>query len=110
MEQFLDILSWPLLMAGAAFSIIGGIGLIRMPDLFTRMHAASIIDTLGLGLIALGLMIQAGATLITVKLIIIVIFVFFTSPTSTHALAKAALHGKVKPVVDPASEKKDKAS
>ena len=100
MELAADIISWPLLVAGVLFSIIGGIGLVRMPDLFSRMHAASVVDTLGIALIAIGLMVQAGPTLVTVKLIIIVVFVFLTSPTSTHALAKAAIHGAVRPLVD----------
>ena len=100
MELIADILSWPLLIAGTVFAIIGGIGMIRLPDLFSRMHAASIVDTIAIALIAFGLMIQAGPTLVTVKLIIILLFVFMTSPTSTHALAKAALHGALRPLVD----------
>ena len=98
--MLVDILSWALLMGGVAFSIVGGIGLMRLPDLFTRMHGAGMIDTLGAGLILGGLMLQGGLTLVTVKLIVIVAFLFFTSPTSTHALAKAALHGGVKPQLD----------
>ena len=105
MELAADIISWPLLMAGAIFSIIGGIGMIRMPDLFSRMHAAGMVDTIGMALIAIGLMFQAGASLVTVKLIIIVLFVVFTSPTSTHALAKAAQHGAVRPLVDRSATK-----
>ena len=100
MDLIADILSWALLLGGSAISIIGGIGMIRLPDLFTRMHAAGLIDTMGIGLIAIGLMVQSGFTLITVKLVIIVVFVLFTSPTATHALAKAALHGGVKPLLD----------
>ena len=99
MELAADILSWPFLISGVLFSIVGGIGLIRLPDLYSRMHAAGIVDTIGIALISIGLIIQAGATIVTVKLIIIVIFVFMTSPTSTHALAKAALHGAVRPAV-----------
>ena len=98
MTLIVDILSWACILAGGAFSIIGGIGLLRLPDLFSRMHAAGIVDTLGMGLIMLGLMLQGGFSLITAKLIIIVIFILFTSPTATHALAKAALHGGVRPV------------
>ena len=105
MALLIDILSWALLLSGAVFSIIGGIGLIRLPDLFTRMHAAGLIDTLGLGLIAIGLMLQAGWTIVTVKLVLLLAFIFFTGPTGTHALAKAALHGGEKPFVKtPAGE------
>ena len=84
----LDALSWVLLAAGGAFCAVGALGLLRMPDFFTRMHAASVTDTLGAGLILLGLIVQAGASLATVKLIVIGLLIFFTSPTATHALAR----------------------
>ena len=99
-----EILGWGFLGAGAAFLLVGGIGLARLPDLFTRMHAAGITDTLGAGLILAGLMFQAGPTLVSVKLFLILAFLFFTSPTSTHALARAALSTGVKPrLADPVS-------
>ncbi len=98
MELALDILSWGCLLAGGAFAIISGIGLVRLPDLFSRMHAAGIGDTLGAGLILAGLMLQAGWSLNLIKLVLILIFILFTSPTATHALAKAALHGGLKPL------------
>ena len=90
MEAFRDILSWVLLSSGGAFCMIGALGLLRMPDFYTRMHAASVIETLGAGLLLLGMMLQAGLTLISVKLLIIGVLLFFTSPTATHALARAA--------------------
>jgi multicomponent Na+:H+ antiporter subunit G len=92
-----DVLSWILLVTGGAFSIIGGIGLIRMPDVFTRMHAASLVDTLGAGLILLGLLLQAGFTLVGVKLLFLGLFIFFASPAATHALVKAAFARGVQP-------------
>jgi multicomponent Na+:H+ antiporter subunit G len=97
MALMLDIVSWILLAMGAVMLIIGGIGLIRLPDVFARMHAGGVIDTLGLGAIMAGLMIQGGFSIVTIKLALIVIFVQLTSPTATHALARAALHGGVKP-------------
>jgi multicomponent Na+:H+ antiporter subunit G len=97
--MLLDIASWALVLVGGAFCIIGAIGLLRMPDFFTRMHAASIIDTLGAAFILLGLMLQAGFSLVTVKLIAIGLLLFFTSPVSTHALARAALARGVEPVL-----------
>lgn len=100
MNTMLDLLSWINLVAGSIFLIIGTIGLIRFPDFFTRLHAASVVDTLGCIFIMVGLMLQAGLSIVTVKLILIVIFILFTSPTAAHALAKAALHGKVKPLLD----------
>lgn len=93
-----DVLSWVCLLGGGFFGIVGGIGLLRLPDLFTRFHAAGITDTLCTALIAIGLMLQADSWLVSVKLLLILVFLFFTSPTSTHALAKAALHGKLKPL------------
>jgi len=97
--MLLDIASWALMLVGGAFCIIGAIGLLRMPDFFTRMHAASIVDTLGAAFILLGLMLQAGLSLVTVKLIAIGLLLFFTSPVSTHALARAALARGVEPVL-----------
>jgi len=92
-----DIFSWLFLIMGALFCLIGSLGMIRFPDFFTRLHAASLIDTVGIGFIFLGLMIQAGFTLITVKLLIILILMFFLSPLTTHAAARAALYARVKP-------------
>lgn len=99
MALAVDIASWVLLAGGAAFLLIAGIGILRLPDVFTRMHAAGIGDTLGASLIAGGLMVQSGFTLVTVKLLFVLLFLFFTSPTATHALAKAALAGRVKPML-----------
>ncbi len=101
MELLVDLLSWFCLMAGVALAIIAGIGLIRLPDLFARMHAAGIGDTLAVLLIILGMMLQTGWTLNLAKLVLILFFIFFTSPASTHALAKAALHGGVQPLLKP---------
>ncbi len=93
----LDITSWVLLMAGAFLVLTGALGLVRMPDFYTRMHPAGITDTLGAGLILLGLMLQAGFGLVAVKLFLIGAFLFFTSPTSTHAIANAALVTGLRP-------------
>ncbi len=108
MDLVLDVVSWFCLVTGGLFGIIAGLGLVRLPDLFTRMHAAGIGDTLAAGLIVLGLVLQAGPTLNLVKLALIMVFIIFTSPTSTHALAKAALHGGVRPLLDP--DKDDSSS
>ena len=104
MALVLDILSWISILLGAFLSITGGIGLLRLPDLFTRMHSAGVSDTLAAGLIVLGLMLQAGLTLNLIKLVLILVFIFFTSPTATHALAKAALHGGARPLLGPKKE------
>jgi multicomponent Na+:H+ antiporter subunit G len=99
MNTLLDLFSWISLMAGSIFIIIGTIGLIRFPDFFTRLHAASIVDTLGCIFIMFGLMLQAGLDIVTVKLFFVVVFILFTTPAAAHALAKAALHGEVKPLL-----------
>lgn len=97
---YLDILTWLFVIPGALLLIIGGIGMLSLPDVFARMHGAGIIDTLGAELILVGLMFQAGMTLVTIKLGLILVFVFFTSPTATHALARACLNAGVTPKVD----------
>ena len=91
MTAVFEIASGLCLIAGSFFCVVGGIGLIRMPDFYTRMHAASLPETLGAGFILLGLLLQAGLTLIGAKLVIIGLLIFFTSPTASHALAKAAM-------------------
>lgn len=99
MTELVNVLSWLCLGAGTAFCIIGTVGLIRMPDFYTRVHAVSVTDTAGAGLLLVGMMLQAGFTLVTVKLIIIGLLIFFTSPTATHALCKAALTRGLKPML-----------
>lgn len=91
MNGLMDGLSGLALLCGAFFVIVGGVGLLRMPDFYTRMHAAGVTDTLGAGLILLGLMLQGGWTLVTAKLLLILIFLWLTSPTASHALVRAAL-------------------
>ncbi|MFZ2390943.1 MAG: monovalent cation/H(+) antiporter subunit G [Rhodoferax sp.] len=91
MNLLVTILSWFSLVLGGVFCVVGAIGLLRMPDFFTRMHAASVIETLGAGLILLGLVLQAGFTLVSVKLLMLGLLILFVSPTATHALARAAM-------------------
>jgi multicomponent Na+:H+ antiporter subunit G len=85
-----EVLSWVFIVAGSVFVLIGGIGLIRLPDFYARIHAAGITDTMGAWLILIGLMFSAGWTLITVKLMMLLFFLAATSPLASHALAKAA--------------------
>ena len=94
-----DAVSWVLIVGGGAFIVIGAIGMIRMPDFFTRQHAAGITDTAGAGLLVLGLIVQAGFTLVAFKLVLVVLFLFFTGPTATHALAQAALGSGLVPLL-----------
>jgi multicomponent Na+:H+ antiporter subunit G len=97
MDMTIDILSWILLTAGGAFVFIGGLGALRMPNLYTRMHAASLTDTMAAVLIIGGIMLQAGATLATIKLAAILLFLLLTSPTASNALASAAILSGLEP-------------
>ncbi len=98
--MMLDLLSLLLLVGGGLVGIIGGIGIHRFPDFFSRLHAAGITDTLCAAMILLGLALQAGLSLVSFKLLLIFAFLMFTSPTASHALANAALHGGIKPRQD----------
>jgi len=97
MATVIDIISWLLLTIGGFFVIVGGIGALRMPDLYTRMHAASVTDSIAPVLIIAGIMLQAGATLASVKLAAILLFLLLTGPTASNALASAALLAGNKP-------------
>jgi multicomponent Na+:H+ antiporter subunit G len=94
-----DLASWFLILAGSFFTVVGAIGLLRMPDVFTRMHATSVIESLGVGLLFLGLMLQAGFTLVMLTLLFILALFFFVGPVVTHALAQACLHEKIRPIL-----------
>lgn len=91
MALLLDIASWALLSIGGIFVLIGGIGVLRMPDLYTRIHASSLTDTMGAIMIIVGVMLQAGLSLAAIKLAAILLFLLLTSPTASNALASAAL-------------------
>lgn len=106
MAQFVDIVSWFCLAGGALFCVIGGIGVLRFPDFFSRLHGGGITDTLGAGLVLLGLMVQGGWSMITVKLVMILAFLWLTSPTSTHALAKAARSSGLEPLTGDGDQKR----
>jgi multicomponent Na+:H+ antiporter subunit G len=97
LDTLANLVSWVLILAGSFFTMVGAIGLVRMPDVYTRMHAASVTDTLGAGLLLSGLMVQAGLGLVTLKLLFILVLFFFISPVATHALAQAALHAGIRP-------------
>ena len=100
MSVLVDVLSAIALLTGGFLLISGAIGMLRFPDFFTRLHAASVTETLASWAILLGLALQAGFTIATLKLSLIWLIMLFTAPTATHALAKAALHGGVSPATD----------
>ena len=94
MSVLLDVLSWLLILGGGALTVVGAVGMMRFPDFFARLHAASLTDTGGLGLMVLGLTLQAlgdGNWHVAIKLVLVMLFLLYTGPVATHALAKAAL-------------------
>jgi len=99
MSLLLDVLAWIALVAGGFFVIVGAVGLHRMPDVFTRMHAASLIDTLGIGLLGLGMLLQTDDWMVAVRIGIIVFVTMVASAVAAHALARAALHDGLRPLL-----------
>lgn len=97
MSAVVEVLSWILIVGGAVFALIGAFGIVRFPDFWSRLHAASVTDSGGVILMILGMCLQAGLTLVTVKLLIIGLFLFVTGPTATHAVANAALATGMRP-------------
>ena len=92
-----DMASWVLLLAGGFFVFVGGLGALRMPDFYTRMHAAGITDTLGTILVLTGVILQSGLSLATVKLLAITASLLLTCPTAAYALANAARLSGLRP-------------
>jgi multicomponent Na+:H+ antiporter subunit G len=103
----IDVISAMFLAAGAFFAVVGGIGIVRLPEFYSRMHSAGITDTLGAGFIIFGLVLQAGFSLIAFKLAVIMFFLTITSPSSCHALARSAMTRNLKPVLDHKSDSGD---
>ena len=104
MTNILSILSAVLMITGAFFFFTASIGLLRFPDFFTRMHAAGKGDTLGAFLMLSGMALydlNAGFTLfaflVSVKVMLIAVFIFIANPTACHAITKAALDAGVTP-------------
>lgn len=86
-----DGLAWLLVLSGSFFLFIGSLGMVRLKDFWARIHAASIIDSAGAGLLLFGMMLGTGFSLVTVKLVLIVVFLAITGPTASHAVVNAAL-------------------
>ncbi|MDR9432371.1 MAG: monovalent cation/H(+) antiporter subunit G [Spiribacter sp.] len=93
-----NLLTSVLLLTGGAFAIIGGVGFVRFPDVYTRLHAGSIADTAAPLLIISGLLVQTGFSLLSIKLLLILFFLLFTSPAAAHATARAALEAGLEPI------------
>ena len=97
---FIEIISWIFIVAGALLGIAGSIGIHRFPDFYSRLHAVGITDTLCAAAYLIGLGMQTGFSIASLKLLLIFIFLFFSSPTATHALADTALLSGLKPELD----------
>lgn len=91
----MEILTIILIISGIFFFVVGTIGIIRLPDFFTRMHAAGNYDTLGIFLVLLGLVIHLGLTITSLKILLIALFIYITSPIATHSIARAALKNNI---------------
>jgi multicomponent Na+:H+ antiporter subunit G len=98
MEMLLSWLSGISLLLGTAALIVGALGLVRLPNLFSRIHAVGMMDTAGVAFITLGMLIHEGFSLISVKLAVVGVFLFFTSPIATHAVAQVAHRSGFSPV------------
>lgn len=98
-QAITSLLAYASIAVGSAFIVIGGIGVLRMPEIYTRMHASSVTETAGSLFVLIGLMILSGLSLATVKLFAIALFLLFTSPVSTYALVNTALIAGQKPAL-----------
>ena len=96
----LAVLSGMCLLGGGLLVSLGSFGLVRLPDFYSRTHAGGITDTLGATLVLVGLAFQAPDWISLVKLLMIMVFLFFTSPTSSHALVRAAFTMGLRPRLD----------
>jgi len=100
METLMNISSALCLFIGSFLCVSGGVGILRFPDFYTRMHAVGVTETLATAMILIGLMLQNPGGIVDLKLIIIMLMTFFISPTASHALAKAAMNNGLMPVLD----------
>ena len=104
MEMLLSWLSGGSLLLGMAALLVGALGLVRLPNLFSRIHAVGMMDTAGVAFITLGMLIHEGFSLVSVKLAVVGVFLFFTSPIATHAVVQVAHRSGFSPG-SPASKK-----
>ena len=95
------ILTAAFMIAGLFFVFAGTLGVLRLPDFYSRLHSAGMTDTLGSELILLALIIQAGFSQLSLKLVLVGFFLFITSPTATHAVAHAAYKAGLEPLLGP---------
>ncbi len=92
-----DIICIVLVITGIIFMLMGSIGILRLPDFYSRSHAASKSDTLGILFVISGLVVYEGFTLSAGKLILVILFIALANPIGTHALARSAMQKGLKP-------------
>ncbi len=97
LELVREVLGWALILSGGFFTVVGALGVLRLPDFWARLHGASITDSAGVILLLAGMGVMAGFSLVTLKLLLIGVFLFITGPTATHAVANAALVSGLRP-------------
>ncbi len=95
--RLLNTLALISIIIGLFFMVVGAVGLVRFPDFYTRAHASGKCDTLGEGMMLIGFILYEGMTLISVKLLLLVAFIYITSPTAVHALVTFAHARGVEP-------------
>jgi multicomponent Na+:H+ antiporter subunit G len=86
----LDLVAAALVVAGLFWLAVGGLGIVRFPDFYTRLHPAGKADTFGATLILLGLVVHQGLSLLSVKLLLIEVFILIANPAAAHAIGRAA--------------------
>jgi len=100
MDTFINISSAVFLLIGCFLCISGGVGILRFPDFYSRMHAVGVTDTLATAMILIGLMLQSPDGLVVLKLIFILLMMLFIGPTASHALARSAMINDLKPKIN----------
>lgn len=100
MQNFQLIFGWIFIISGCFFLISSAFGVIRFSDFFIKIHVACVGDSCAIPLILFGIAIQNGFTQFSMKLILLILFIFITSPTSCHALAKSAIISNILPKND----------
>lgn len=101
MSVVLQVIGYAMVMLGLVFMLIGSVGIVRLPDFFSRTHAASKVDTVGVTIVALGVACIEGFSLDGLKVLLVAFFVMLTNPVAAHALARAAIRAGLTPWARP---------
>lgn len=107
--MIIELLSDICLLLGGIFTLTGAIGLLRLPDFYSRLHGASVTESLAAPLLIIGIMLDTGFTLDSAKLVLIIVIMVVSNPTITHALCRAAAHGGVTPKVETKNSKENQS-